>query len=271
MPLPRISKNQIDAVLVSRLLPGQQAWDCEIRGFGIVAHRCSRSYKFKYRWHGRQKMVSLGRDGVETDLKSARQKAGEMRSILISGEDPANSSGMTWRKRRPRSTMSKLLSLLRGSSTSGKRLPSARPRINQNDMAGPPPPQIRGLTKAERMSVIEYLTELQEAPSNRHAQSLTAIRLMLETKLTFEELKDITWRDVQVAKNLLAAGPEGRLVPIPFWIVPDLCRLDKTNLPLVFDFRGERPHDLWNELIAAKDLGGLSLDCLWQFSGTTYN
>ncbi len=83
----RITKSRVDA-----MKPGEQVWDADIAGFGIVANKNSKTYKLKYMFQGRQRMMSLGKHGAPLTVDQARKKAIACLGELHSGKDPATAS-----------------------------------------------------------------------------------------------------------------------------------------------------------------------------------
>ena len=88
--MPKRSDIAITKTKVDALLPGQQIWDSQIVGFGIVANRNSKSYKLKYYFNGRQRMLTIGLHGSPFTVQAAREKAMAALVQLKSGIDPAD-------------------------------------------------------------------------------------------------------------------------------------------------------------------------------------
>jgi integrase len=74
---------------VDALLPGEQLWDAEIAGFGVVANAHSKSYKLKYYHQGRQRMLTIGVHGSPLTVDQARRQALIYKGQQQSGQDPA--------------------------------------------------------------------------------------------------------------------------------------------------------------------------------------
>lgn len=87
--MPRRSTSRITKSRVDAMKPGEQAWDADIAGFGIVANKNSKTYKLKYMFHGRQRMMSLGVHGAPLTVDMARKKAMACLTELHNGQDPA--------------------------------------------------------------------------------------------------------------------------------------------------------------------------------------
>lgn len=87
--MPRRSTTRITKSRVDAMKPGEQTWDADIAGFGIVANKNSKTYKLKYMYQGRQRMMSLGKHGAPLTVDQARKKAIDCLSELNSGIDPA--------------------------------------------------------------------------------------------------------------------------------------------------------------------------------------
>lgn len=80
-----ITKSRVDA-----LQPGQQLWDAHVVGFGIVANKHSKTYKLKYYFHSRQRMLTIGRHGSPYTVETARNAANAHLVQLKTGIDPAS-------------------------------------------------------------------------------------------------------------------------------------------------------------------------------------
>ncbi len=46
--------------MVEALDPGEEAWDAEVRGFGVRRQRRDQVYVLKYRFKGRQRWFTIG-------------------------------------------------------------------------------------------------------------------------------------------------------------------------------------------------------------------
>lgn len=86
--MPKRSAIKITKMRVDALLPGRTLWDSEIPGFGISANAHSKSYKLKYYFKTRQRMLTIGTHGTLT-VDQARRQAIAYRAELNSGVDPA--------------------------------------------------------------------------------------------------------------------------------------------------------------------------------------
>lgn len=83
--MSRITKRGVDA-----LEAGQNAWDSELKGFGIRCRGSSKSYVLKYRYYGRQRMYTIGRHGSPWTPETARTEAKRLLGFIASGKDPAD-------------------------------------------------------------------------------------------------------------------------------------------------------------------------------------
>jgi integrase len=87
--MPKRSEVAITKSKVDYLVAGQQLWDSRVIGFGVVANKNSKTFKFKYYFHGRQRMLTIGVYGSPYTVEAARDKATEALVQLKSGVDPA--------------------------------------------------------------------------------------------------------------------------------------------------------------------------------------
>ncbi|TYR34888.1 tyrosine-type recombinase/integrase [Mesorhizobium microcysteis] len=78
-----ITKSRVDALTI-----GQQLWDAGTIGFGVVANAHSKTFKLKYRYKGRQRMLTIGRYGPLT-VDAARKQAITYLAELNANVDPA--------------------------------------------------------------------------------------------------------------------------------------------------------------------------------------
>ncbi len=80
----KLTKRAVDAAKA-----GETFWDDELPGFGLrVSDRGARSFVVKYRAHGRQRWVTIGRYGVFTP-DQARTEAKRILGEVAKGGDPA--------------------------------------------------------------------------------------------------------------------------------------------------------------------------------------
>jgi integrase len=85
MPIRRIT-----AVAVSEMSHGAVLWDTEVRGFGIRYRSRDRVYLLKTRIKGRQRILTIGRDGRGFwGPESARREAIRLLGLIRDGKDPA--------------------------------------------------------------------------------------------------------------------------------------------------------------------------------------
>lgn len=87
--MPKRSTFAISKLKVDSLKPGQQMWDSQVVGFGVVANAHSKSYKLKYRFKGTQRMLTIGMHGSPWTVDLARKQALAYLAQLNSGIDPA--------------------------------------------------------------------------------------------------------------------------------------------------------------------------------------
>jgi integrase len=81
--LAKITKSVVD-----RLQPGSMVWDTQLIGYGVRKQRRSAFYLIRYRINGRQRFLSIGRNGAFTP-DTARREATRLLGIVASGTDPA--------------------------------------------------------------------------------------------------------------------------------------------------------------------------------------
>src|SRR5262245_2944043 len=77
---------------VQALKPGEVIWDNRVPGFGARRQQNAVAYILKFRLHGVQRFVTLGRHGVLTP-DEARRKAKRMLGSAAGGSDPATPKG----------------------------------------------------------------------------------------------------------------------------------------------------------------------------------
>jgi integrase len=87
--MPKRSAIAISKSKVDNLIGGQQLWDSRVIGFGVVANKNSKTFKFKYYFHGRQRMLTIGVYGSPYTVEAARDRATEALVQLKNGIDPA--------------------------------------------------------------------------------------------------------------------------------------------------------------------------------------
>lgn len=86
--MPRRSDTRITDFIVERLQPGNAAWDADVTGFGVVGNARSKSYKFKYVYSGRQRLLTIGTHGRPWTVDAARKQAMAYLFELRAGADP---------------------------------------------------------------------------------------------------------------------------------------------------------------------------------------
>ena len=87
----RSSIRNTKSVLVS-LGPGEDAWDSEIKGFGIRCQTKGRSYVLKTTINRRQKWITIGPHGSPWTPATARARALELLGRTVKGEDPTKTA-----------------------------------------------------------------------------------------------------------------------------------------------------------------------------------
>lgn len=87
MPTNRknITKRTVDS-----LRPGDVVWDESVRGFGVRCQRRDKVYVLKYRFHGRQRWLSIGKHGSPWTPEKARTEAKKYLGYVADGKDPAD-------------------------------------------------------------------------------------------------------------------------------------------------------------------------------------
>src|SRR5437764_9791671 len=83
MPVLKITNR-----VVFDLLPGQTVWDSTVKGFGVRRQRKAAVYVFKYRFHGRQRFMTIGRHGSPWTPEQARAEAKRHMGALVLRERP---------------------------------------------------------------------------------------------------------------------------------------------------------------------------------------
>lgn len=76
--------------LIQDMSPGDTYWDTSVTGLGIRCQKRAKSFVFKYRADGRQKLYTIGRFGPVT-LDQARRKARTLAGEVAADSDPAAS------------------------------------------------------------------------------------------------------------------------------------------------------------------------------------
>jgi integrase len=74
--------------MIQNMGPGDTFWDTSITGLGVRCQKRSRSFVFKYRVEGRQRLITIGRFGVIT-LEQARKHAQALAGEVAMDRDPA--------------------------------------------------------------------------------------------------------------------------------------------------------------------------------------
>jgi len=74
---------------IKALNPGETIWDSRINGLGCRCQKEQRSFIFKYRMHGRQRLLTLGTFGEEFTIQQARDEVIKYHADIRNGTDPA--------------------------------------------------------------------------------------------------------------------------------------------------------------------------------------
>jgi integrase len=86
MPTKRITAAAVDA-----MAPGTVLWDAEVRGFGVRYRARDRIYLIKTRIKGRQRILTIGRNGRGAwGPETARREAIRLLGLIRAGKDPAS-------------------------------------------------------------------------------------------------------------------------------------------------------------------------------------
>lgn len=81
--------NKLTERVVDALRSGQTLWDGEIKGFGCRRRAEGRYYVIKYRFGARQRWLTIGTHGKDTNAADARRKAQRLLGEVRNGRDPA--------------------------------------------------------------------------------------------------------------------------------------------------------------------------------------
>jgi integrase len=81
-------QRKITKEAVDRMAPGVVLWDTEVAGFGVRRQVDARAYLIKYRFKGRQRLLTLGKHGRITP-EEARRLAKRHLGRIAEGKDPA--------------------------------------------------------------------------------------------------------------------------------------------------------------------------------------
>jgi integrase len=88
--MPGVRKARISLAVVAALKPGDMVWDSAVRGFHAVRNADgSVTFRVKARVKGRQRKITIGRQGVWTPDR-ARDHANELLVAAKKGEEPAS-------------------------------------------------------------------------------------------------------------------------------------------------------------------------------------
>lgn len=81
---------RINLNTVKSLKPGDTVWDLSPVGFGVRCQKSAKTYCLKYRVHGRQRWLTIGRHGSPWTPVTARQEAERLLGMVATGVDPAD-------------------------------------------------------------------------------------------------------------------------------------------------------------------------------------
>jgi integrase len=87
--MPKRSEIAITKTKIDNLAQGACLWDSQLVGFGVKANANTKSYKLKYRFKGRQRMMHIGVHGSPYTVEMARKAAMAALVKLEAGVDPA--------------------------------------------------------------------------------------------------------------------------------------------------------------------------------------
>ena len=94
-----MARKRVTVEAIAAMAPGDVLWDTELRGFGVRHRMRDRIYLVKARIKGRQRILTIGRDGEGAwKPQKARHEAKRLLGIIANGEDPAAERGVQARK-----------------------------------------------------------------------------------------------------------------------------------------------------------------------------
>jgi integrase len=74
---------------IAKLDPGGTIWDDRLPGFGVRRQAKAAVFVLKYRFDGRQRWITIGRQGVPWSVDTARAEARRLLGLVATGVDPA--------------------------------------------------------------------------------------------------------------------------------------------------------------------------------------
>lgn len=86
-----INRKNVTKRAVDALKPGDVIWDEDVRGFGVRCQRRDKVFVLKYRFHGRQRWLSIGKHGSPWTAEKAKVEAKRLLGFVADGKDPAES------------------------------------------------------------------------------------------------------------------------------------------------------------------------------------
>ena len=85
-----MARKRVTVEAIAAMAPGDVLWDTELRRFGVRHRMRDRIYLVKARIKGRQRILTIGRDGEGAwKPQKARHEAKRLLGIIANGEDPA--------------------------------------------------------------------------------------------------------------------------------------------------------------------------------------
>jgi integrase len=91
-----MASRRITAAAVAAMQPDDVLWDTEVRGFGVRQRAASAVYLLKTRISGRQRILTIGRNGRGAwGPESARREAIRLLGLIRDGHDPAGERDAT--------------------------------------------------------------------------------------------------------------------------------------------------------------------------------
>ena len=91
-----MATGKITKTVVDRIKPETMIWDDDhrevVKGFGVRRQRRGIFYLLRYRLHGKQRFVTIGRHGSPWTPDTARAEARRLLGLIVDGVDPAAKS-----------------------------------------------------------------------------------------------------------------------------------------------------------------------------------
>ncbi|MCD8566594.1 MAG: Arm DNA-binding domain-containing protein [Alphaproteobacteria bacterium] len=83
------SKNKFTIKGISALKPGETVWHPRISGLGCRCQQAKKVFILKYRFHGRQRLYTIGKFGDAFTTEQAADEAMRLREMIRKDIDPA--------------------------------------------------------------------------------------------------------------------------------------------------------------------------------------